>query len=157
MAKKRRYTNKDKIPRTPANTPKPRVWDQLNQLKESSRQLMLQASQIKPFLQDKSLQIHLKDPQETARLVYSVANDSKEFIKQFHDISSSHEEKSGIAKDDEEFNESLNLSLKYFELTEEFKSTVLPNVADICDHYIQAANAREAITNPNSEPQEQAQ
>jgi len=157
MAKKKRYTTKDKIPRIPANTPRPRVWDQLNELKENSRNLMLQAGQIKPFLQDKTLQNHLENPQETARLVYSVANDSKEFIKQFHDISKQHEDKSGIAKNETEFNESLNLSLQYFELTEGFKSTVLTNVADICDHYIKAANTRESIVNPKTEPQEQAQ
>jgi len=132
------------IPQNKYNTPKTKDWDQLAELRESARGLLMQADQIRPFLEDKDLQQYLDQPADTARLVGSVARDTKQYSEKFKQIADAHQGRQGNSQNEEEQMQALDLSLQYYDLTQSFEHVVIPNILEVCQHYLKAGQNREA-------------
>lgn len=147
-----RGSSKQPIPQNVHNTPKSKDWDQLNELRETARQLILQPEGLRAFIGDKDLEKYLPDVSEVARLLYAIAKDSEQFALRYREIANSHAGKTGSAQNEQEYMQSLEISLQYFDLTQNFESVVLPMLAQVMEIYLDA-NERRAQSNQSTEGQ----
>lgn len=122
-------------------------WDDLQKMAADARGLIMSTEGIRQFVYDETLRDFLEDKSMTAQLIQRLGRDVKDYVDRFNQIYQAHRDRTGKAVDENEHMATLDLALQYFDLSESFRSVVLPTYTELMEHYLLAGERREAARN----------
>ena len=155
MARGSSYSSKQPIPQNRFNTPRTEqtTWDELNVIRSNTRDMILRTDVVRDFSRDQKLREYLNDPAGVGRMLNSLAAELEKITGEFREVASMHEGRTGNVEESD-YMTALDISMRYFEMSQRFSHNAMPIVTDLLIEFDQA---RQRLAASQAAPADQSQ